>query len=114
MNYYGLFMAIVAIESNGDVNAVGDNGKAVGPAQIHEAVVKDCNRIAKAKFTMSDRESMLASFDMFIIYVEHYGHKYGDITPEIAARIWNGGPNGPDKQATLNYWNKVNSKLISP
>ena len=42
-----LFAAIVAVESGGNCYAIGDNGKAVGAAQIWEVVVKDCNQIRK-------------------------------------------------------------------
>ena len=107
MNLYALFLAIVSIESGGNSNAVGDHGKAVGPAQIWAVVVKDCNANSRAHFTLDDRVSLQKSFEMFQIYTQHYGKKFGKLTPEIAARIWNGGPDGPNKTATLKYWKKV-------
>lgn len=111
MNLLNIFLAIVAVESGGNHRAVGDNGNAVGPAQIWPAVVQDCNRIAGAKFTLADRYSIEKSRQMFEIYTNHYGRKYGTITPEVRARIWNGGPAGPVKPATNNYWNKVKRNL---
>ena len=108
-----IFTAIVAIESGGNVNAVGDNGKAVGPAQIWEITVRDCNLIlGKPVFKVGDRISLTKSAQMFQIYTEHYGKRYGvPVTDEVRAKVWNGGPNGPKKPATQKYWNKVKAKL---
>jgi hypothetical protein len=112
LNLTALFSAIVAIESGGDVNAVGDGGKAVGPAQIWTVVVTDCNRISGKHFEDKDRRSFTKSAEMFQIYTEHYGKKYGvPVTDEVRAKVWNGGPNGPKKQATEKYWQKVKAKL---
>ena len=113
MSIIALFTAIVAIESGGDCNAVGDGGKAVGPAQIWEITVRDCNRIlGKPVFKVGDRISLTKSAEMFQIYTEHYGKKYGvPVTDEVRSKVWNGGPNGPKKPATQKYWNKVKAKL---
>ena len=111
MNLLILFYAIVAIESGNDWRAVGDNGKSIGPAQIQEGVVKDCNRIlGKEIFTLADRTNFDKSYHMFAIYTNHYGKKYG-LSDEVRARVWNGGPKGPEKKATEKYWSKVQSKL---
>lgn len=107
-----LFLAIVSVESGGNRFAVGDNGKAVGPAQIWEIVVADCNRISHGHFTASDRFSMQKSAEMFQIYTEHYGKRFGiPVSDEIRAKVWNGGPNGPNKPTTEKYWQKVKEKL---
>jgi hypothetical protein len=107
-----LFLAIVSIESGGNVNAVGDHGKAVGPAQIWQIVVDDCNRISNGHFIASDRFSLEKSEQMFQIYTEHYGKRFGvPITDEVRAKVWNGGPNGPNKLSTEKYWQKVKEKL---
>ena len=106
-----LFAAIVAVESGGNCYAVGDNGKAVGAAQIWEVVVKDCNQISKKQhFTLNDRYSIQKSMEMFVIYTDHYGKRYG-CTPEVRAKIWNGGPGGMTSPKTAKYWQKVKSKL---
>ncbi len=103
-----LFLAIVFLESGGNCRAVGDCGRAVGPAQISAAVVADCNRIAGKSYTLADRQSLEKSQEMFLIYTEHYGKRFGvPITDEVRARIWNGGPNGPSKQATDRYWKTI-------
>jgi hypothetical protein len=105
-----LFAAIVAVESGGNCYAIGDNGKAVGAAQIWEVVVKDCNQISKKHYTLNDRYSIQKSMEMFEIYTNHYGKRYG-CTPEVRAKIWNGGPNGMKMEKTVKYWQKVKSKL---
>jgi len=108
-----LFAAIVSIESGGNCLAIGDKGKAVGPAQIWEITVNDCNRIlGKPVFRMEDRFSFEKSAEMFQIYTEHYGKRYGvPVSDEIRAKVWNGGPIGPNKSTTQKYWNKVKGKL---
>jgi hypothetical protein len=112
MNLTALFLAIVAVESGGNVNAVGDKGRAVGPAQIWNVVVADCNRISGKHFSLDDRRDYSKSAEMFQIYTDHYGRKYGTpISDEVRAKIWNGGPSGPNKQATQKYWEKVKAKL---
>jgi hypothetical protein len=112
MNLTALFLAIVAVESGGNVNAIGDNGKAVGPAQIWEITVKDVNRIAGTRYTSNDRRDLTKSAEIFRIYTDHYGRKYGwPVTDEVRAKVWNGGPNGPKKSATSTYWRKVSAKL---
>ena len=106
-----LFSAIVAVESGGDVNAVGDGGRAVGPAQIWAITVTDVNRIYGTRYTLADRRDLGASAEIFRLYTDHYGKRYGlPITDETRARIWNGGPNGPRNSKTLKYWSKVRSQ----
>ena len=46
MNYSALISAIMAVESGGRDQAIGDGGRALGPLQIHKAVVVDVNRFA--------------------------------------------------------------------
>ena len=40
-----------------------------------------------------------------------YWTRYGAVTDEQRARIWNGGPRGMSKAATLPYWAKVQKEL---
>ena len=42
-----LINAIIKVESNDNVNAIGDNGKAVGCMQIWKVVVDDVNKVSK-------------------------------------------------------------------
>ena len=109
-----LILLIIQIESNGDVFAVGDDGKAHGALQLHAIYVEDVNRIAGTTYTHDDAFDISKSIDMFLIYTDHYATKerigrkpsYEDI-----ARIHNGGPNGWKKNSTKQYWNKIQQRL---
>ena len=107
-----LIVAIIQVESGGNMMAVGDNGKAYGCMQIHAAYVEDVNRIWGTKFVHEDAFDKVAAIEMFLIYTGHYGVKLEDkldrkATFEDLARIHNGGPNGWKKDSTKKYWEKV-------
>ena len=105
-----LIDAICKVESNNVMYIVGDNGKAIGCLQIWKTVVDDVNKYSKVKYTYADRYDKVKSYEMFKLYIGHYatqkrlGRKP---TNEDMARIWNGGPNGYKKTATIKYWNRV-------
>ena len=40
-----------------------------------------------------------------------YWRRYGAVTDEQKARVWNGGPRGMKKQATKRYWRKVQEAM---
>jgi len=131
-----LIPVLIQVESGGDVNAIGDGGKAVGCLQIHEIMVDDVNRIAEMQgwwdvhnfynydeFTLDDRFDENKSIQMCEYYLEYYYNRYVkwykdngtseyphpfDIA-EICARLWNGGYAGLKRnpRATDNYWEKV-------
>ena len=104
-----LINAIIQVESGGDANAVGDNGKAVGILQIHKVMVDDCNRIAGfQKFTYEDRKDEQKSREMFTMYTDHYTP---DWDPEKVSRRWNAGPKGDKKKCSEGYWGKVKKLL---
>jgi len=86
-----LFLAIVQMESSGDLNA--RNGSAVGPAQIQPAVVKDIQNWGH-KASLSDRSSLDGSFRLFCLYTDRWvaRHRLPD-TPQTRANIWRHGPN---------------------
>lgn len=90
----------------------GDGGRAVGPLQTHAAVVHDVNRIYGTNYTLADRRDPAMSRTMAAMYLTYYGEQYQRTTgraptAEVYARIWNGGPTGYKKKATLKYWKKV-------
>lgn len=114
---YDVYDAIKEVESGGDYKAIGDNGKAVGAYQIHEIYVKDANRISGKSYTLEERYDEKKSLEMVKIVTTYYGNYYKkktgkEVTPEIIARIHNGGALGWNKSSTISYWNKVKSKLI--
>ena len=111
-----LLPALIAIESNGKNDAIGDNGKAVGCLQIHMIYLRDVNRIAKTKYKDADRLDRKKSLEMATIYLTHYAKRYSRITGkiptlEVISRMHNGGLNGWKKEATKKYWLKVKKHL---
>jgi len=96
-----LFDAIRQVESSGDDRAVGDGGRSRGPYQ--------CGREAWA-----DGGGNPADYDRLVWdraacerVMVGYWRRYGCETDEQRARMWNGGPRGMEKSATLAYWRKV-------
>ncbi len=112
-NYSNLELAkaVHQVESSGrtDKNIIGDNGRAIGPLQIHYSNWKDATDFDKTiggKY--SDCHSLKYSKLVFDAYLRRYGN--GKST-EDKARIWNGGPKGNQKSVTLAYWKKVKANL---
>lgn len=104
-----LFRAICKVESNNNPKAIGDRHlrgrEAVGIAQIRPILVYETNRlIGYNKFILIDRYSISKSKEIFEIYLSKWGKEK---TIEQKARIWNGGPKGDKKKATLKYWQKI-------
>ena len=113
-----LFLVVAMVESGLDPQAIGDRGSAVGIVQIHKICVDDVNRVAKTNFTYEDRYDVDKSKEIFTLYLAYWGRHYhkktgNPVTHEVLARIWNGGPNGWNKSATIPYWNKVKKELTS-
>jgi len=123
-SFEDLLDAIEWVESKGNANAIGDNGKAVGSFQIHKIYVDDVNRIERLthkdkylsplQWKYYNRKSPYCSRWMVKTYLEHYatrkclGHKP---TLEDMARIHNGGLDGWKKESTKPYWEKVKKRL---
>ena len=86
IDYKRLFSAFVYVESRGDNNAVGDNGKAVGCIQMWPIMVDEVNRlIGKDLFKYKDRLTRERSYYMFIIIMNRNKVR----TVDDAVRIWN-------------------------
>ncbi len=85
------------IESNGNSQAIGDNGKALGCLQIWSIMVAECNRILKRnEFSDKDRLSRSKSRQMATVFLSHqrtrYFKKYGKYpTSAELASAWNTG-----------------------
>ena len=111
-----LIPALIAVESGGNIAAIGDHGNAVGCLQIRAECIADVNRIAGTAYTPSDRLSREKSAEICRLYLTHYGNAYRrrtgkEPTAEILARIWNGGPRGYARSATAHYWEKTRREL---
>ena len=108
MNYSALISALIAVESGGRDTAIGDNGRALGPLQIHRAVVVDVNRFAGTSYRWEGMTNRADARKVCDLYLTRYAK--GKSLQE-AARIWNGGPNGHQKTATKAYWRRVQRHL---
>ena len=108
MNLTNLITALIAVESSGNDMAIGDNGRALGPLQIHRGVVLDVNRFTGSNYRHQDMTNRAAARAVCQAYLEHYGRGK---TTEQQARIWNGGPTGDRKSATESYWAKVKKQM---
>ena len=108
MNLTNLITALIAVESSGNDLAIGDQGRAIGPLQIHRAVVVDVNRFTGSHYRHQDMTNRAEARAVCQVYLEHYGR---GATTEQLARRWNGGPTGDRKTATLPYWRKVEKAM---
>jgi len=103
-----LISALIIVESSGNDMAIGDGGKAIGPLQIHRGVVIDVNRITGSSYRHQDMTNRAQARAVCEAYLRHYGRGK---TTEQQARIWNGGPTGDCKTATVAYWAKVQAQM---
>ncbi len=107
----GLVDAIHMVESSGRTGPIlGDGGDALGPLQIHRACWQDANLPGR----YSDCADLEYSKRVFRAYMARYAtaRRLGrSVTDQDRARIWNGGPNGYKKKATVAYWNKVKEQM---
>ena len=112
--------ALILQESSGNDYAIGDKKysserRAYGCLQIRKTCIDDVNRrygtTLKAEDCLGNRE---LSKKVCRAYINMYatqtklGHKP---TLQDMARIWNGGPNGWKRKATLKYWSQVQARL---
>jgi len=99
------FRALHIVETGGKRGAIiGDNGKALGPLQIHRSYHADA-RIGGDYARCAD---LNYSRRVVTAYLQRYAPAAwakGDVT--TLARIHNGGPRGASKPATVRYGAKV-------
>jgi soluble lytic murein transglycosylase-like protein len=105
-----LIAAMIAVESGGNPSAVGDGGRALGALQIHAGVIQDVNRRHGTAYSHVDAFDPATAARICRLYLGLYAPS--GATPEILARIWNGGPRGHRKPSTLRYWRKVEAQLL--
>ena len=109
-----LLAALIAVESGGRDMAIGDAGQAIGPLQIHRAVVDDVNARYGTHFRwqgMTNRADAVFVADRYLRMYATPSRLGRSVTDEDRARIWNGGPDGWRRKATERYWQRVKGKL---
>lgn len=113
-----LLAAIIAVESGGDLNAVGDQGRSRGVMQISRAYYADaCDQIIRERgLVPGDYETCVASVSKSCVLFRAYMRRYCPAAYErqdyeTMARTHNGGPSGAKKRATLKYWKKVKAEM---
>ena len=101
----GFWRALHIVETSGRTGAIiGDNGRALGPLQIHRAYHADA-RIGGDYARCADLDY---SRRVVTAYLQRYAPAAwaaGDV--KTLARIHNGGPRGANKAATVAYGDKV-------
>jgi len=100
--------AIARVESGGNPNAIGDRGAALGAYQIHEGYWKDGSRFLGVVWPYTDVKDPVKSRRIARAYLMHYAPSG---SPEVWARIHNGGPLGYKRQSTSGYWKKISLVL---
>ena len=103
-----IIKAISRVESEHNPNYINRKEKAIGLLQIRPIMLKEIERITCRKYTIKDCMNTYKSVEIFCLFQERYNPKWN---AEIAARIWNGGQEGMNKEGTKEYWNKVKMYL---
>ena len=103
------------------LNAVGDNGRSLGPFQIGEPYYNDAVGFnpslqdgGRTYANVMGPGSMEYSMEVMQSYMDLYAteNRLGrPVTDEDIARIHNGGPNGYQRDSTDIYWERVEPHL---
>ena len=81
-----------------------------GPLQIRQICLDDVNKKYGTTVTLEDvQNSRTMSRWVCVHYLKMY---HADKDYERAARTWNGGPQGPDKDSTKGHWLRVKAELF--
>lgn len=101
--------AIHQVETGGRLGAIkGDNGRALGPLQIHYSYWKDSR--TKGSYIQ------VTNYNYAVRVMENYLTRYAPTAVknkdfETLARTHNGGPRGPRNKNTIKYWTRVKNML---
>lgn len=103
------FRALHVVETGGKLGpTIGDQGRALGPLQIHKSYHAD-SRVAGDYSRCADLEY---SKRVVTAYLQRYAPTaYAAGNVEVLARVHNGGPKGATKPATKGYATKVKAFL---
>lgn len=106
--------AIRHVESGGmDHPPDGDGGRAIGPYQIHFVYWLDAKggdpSLGGSYEDCRDRAYAEKVITAYMLRYAPEAWEGGDA--QTIARVHNGGPTGPTKDATLGYWRRVRQRL---
>ena len=109
-----ILAAIRITESGGQADggraAIGDGGRALGPYQIHRAYFVDSG----VEGTYENCRDEAFSRRVVIAYWKRWCPAALERRDaEVLARTHNGGPQGARKDKTLDYWRKVERRLVA-
>lgn len=104
--------SIEQVESGGDMNAVGDDGRSIGSFQIGEMYWKDAVKFDSSlggvyTDVATNREYAIR---VMLTYWKRYARTW---EPEELARLHVGGPYGPFRESSVPYWNKVQKEMMN-
>jgi len=108
-----LLDAMRIVETGGEkdpANAIGDNGKSIGPYQIQLAYWFDSDSFGDYQQVRDKRYAERVMVNYWLRYCPD-ALMTGDL--ETLARIHNGGVGGVNSKATLAYWNRVLDQMIT-
>lgn len=106
--------AIRWVESSNRINVPdGDNGRAIGPYQIHRIYWLDAHEYEdELGGTYQDCRNRDYAERVIDAYMRRYAKEAWRIgRAEKVARVHNGGPKGHKKKATDRYWQRVLKRL---
>ena len=109
-DFAGFVRAVHQVETSGRTGGIiGDQGRSYGPLQISRAAWQD-SRIGGRYEDVAD---LAVATAVLRAYLTRYAPRAlaAENDWSTCARIWNGGPKGASKTATLAYWAKVEAKL---
>ena len=113
-DFAGFVRAVHQVETSGRTTGhiIGDGGKSLGPLQVSRAAWQD----SRVGGRYEDVADLAVATRVLRAYLTRYAPKAlaaGESAGnwQECSRIWNGGPKGASKTATLAYWRKVEAKL---
>ncbi|MFH0965140.1 MAG: hypothetical protein V2A58_14165 [Planctomycetota bacterium] len=112
-----LLCAIARVETrNGADGRDGDRGASIGHFQIQRSYWSEAMEWLGRAWPYKEARDPEKAKDAVRAYLERWGTYYEETsgqmaTPEVLARIHNGGPRGWQKRRTLRYWRRVIAAL---
>ena len=112
-----LLAAIARVETrNGTDARDGDSGNSIGHFQIQRAYWAEAMESLGHPWPYREARDPEKARRAVRAYLERWGTYYEETygreaTPEVLARIHNGGPRGWQKRRTLRYWRRVQAAL---